>query len=148
MKSIFIGTTKSTQKSLKITLTKCLLIFLFILSVSACETNETKIEDKQIQSTTQGYAEHIFNSTDVESRELKILTHDSFDVSETIIKEFETAYKAKITILKAGSSGAALSRAILEKSNPSADILHGIDNTFLTKAINEKIFIEHKSCLL
>ena len=145
MKSIFIGTTKSTQKSLKITLTKCLLIFLFILSVSACETNETKIEDKQIQSTTQGYAEHIFNSTDVESRELKILTHDSFDVSETIIKEFETAYNAKITILKAGSSGAALSRAILEKSNPSADILHGIDNTFLTKAINEKIFIEHKS---
>ena len=76
---------------------------------------------------------------------MKILTHDSFDISEKIIKEFETAYNAQVTILKAGSSGAALSRAILEKNNPSADILHGIDNTFLTKAINENIFIKHKS---
>ena len=125
-------------------LIKGLLLFLTILSISACASNDTKTENDEIQSITQGYAEHIFNSIDVESRELKILTHDSFDISQKIIKEFEKAYNAQVTILKAGSSGAALSRAILEKNNPSADILHGIDNTFLTKAINENIFIKHK----
>lgn len=145
MRNISLYTTKNTNKSLKTSLSTCLFIFLLILVVSACQNKETQIENKQIQSTTQGYAEHIFKSIEVETRELKILTHDSFDVSEQIIKEFESAYNAEITILKAGSSGAALSRAILEKSNPSADILHGIDNTFLTKAISENIFIEHKS---
>ena len=145
MRNISLYTTKNTNKSLKTSLSTCLFIFLLILVVSACQNKETQIENKQIQSTTQGYAEHIFKSIEVETRELKILTHDSFDVSEQIIKEFESAYNAEITILKAGSSGAALSRAILEKSNPSADILHGIDNTFLTKAISENIFVEHKS---
>ena len=140
MQSILLSSTKITSKFLKTSLIKYLLLLLMILNISACETNEIETADDQIPSTTQGYAEHIFNSIDVEPRELKILTHDSFDISEKIIKEFETAYNAKITILKAGSSGAALSRTILEKSNPSADILHGIDNTFLTKAINENIF--------
>ena len=145
MQNLFLNSPTNTSKFLKISVIKCLLSFLMILSISACETSAIETENEQIPTTTQGYAEHIFNSIDVEPRELKILTHDSFDISEKIIKEFETAYNAKITIFKAGSSGAALSRAILEKSNPSADILHGIDNTFLTKAINENIFIEHKS---
>ena len=139
MQNLFLNSPKNTSKFLKISVIKCLLLFLMILSISACEPNEIESANEQIPTTTQGYAEHIFNSIDVEPRELKILTHDSFDISEKIIKEFETAYNAKITIFKAGSSGSALSRAILEKSNPSADILHGIDNTFLTKAINENI---------
>ena len=145
MASIFLNPTKSTYRFSKIPLIKGLLLFLMVLSISSCVGNDTKAENDEMQSTTQGYAEHIFHSIDVESRELKILTHDSFDISGKIIKEFERAYNAQVTILKAGSSGAALSRAILEKNNPSADILHGIDNTFLTKAINENIFIEHKS---
>ncbi|MDP7195258.1 MAG: hypothetical protein QF864_03580, partial [SAR202 cluster bacterium] len=107
MQNLFLNSPKNTNKFLKISVIKCLLLFLMILSISACETNEIETANEQIPTTTQGYAEHIFNSIDVEPRELKILTHDSFDISEKIIKEFETAYNAQVTILKAGSSGAA-----------------------------------------
>jgi len=125
---------------------KGLMLAVIILSIPGCNISESEPQNdhKQPQSVNP-YANYIFNNEDIESRELKILTHDSFDISEKIIKEFENAYNAKVTIQKAGSSGAALARAILEKNNPSADILHGIDNTFLTKSINENIFIKYKS---
>ena len=83
-----------------------------------------------------------------EPRELVVNTHDSFDISEEVIKEFEQANNAKVTIQKGGDSGENLNRAILEKGNPSADLLYGIDNTFLTRALKEGIFVPYQSPLL
>ena len=83
-----------------------------------------------------------------EARELVVMTHDSFDISEDVIKEFEAANNAKVVILKAGDAGEVLVRAILEKGNPSADLLYGIDNTFLGRALKEDIFIPYESPLL
>ena len=83
-----------------------------------------------------------------EDSELVIMTHDSFDISETVIDEFETDNDATVVIQKAGDAGEALVRAILEKNNPSADLLYGIDNTYLERALEEKIFDEYRSDLL
>lgn len=80
--------------------------------------------------------------------ELVIMTHDSFDVSKEVIEEFELSNNAKLTIYKAGDAGEVLVRAILEKGNPSADLLYGIDNTYLTRALNENLFLPYKSALL
>ena len=43
---------------------------------------------------------------DDEPGKLVILTNDSFDISKEVILEFEEANNAKVTIQKAGSSGA------------------------------------------
>ena len=83
-----------------------------------------------------------------EPRQLVILTNDSFDISKEVILEFEEANNATLIILKAGSSGAVLNRAILEKGNPSADVFYGVDNTFLSRALREDIFIKYESSLL
>lgn len=83
-----------------------------------------------------------------EDRELVIMTHDSFDISESVILEFEQANDATVVIQKAGDAGEALVRAILEKGNPSADLLYGIDNTFLGRALDEEIFQRYESDLL
>ena len=79
---------------------------------------------------------------------LVVLTNDSFDISEEVITEFETANNATVTIQKAGSSGAVLTRAILEKGNPSGDLLYGVDNTFLSRALREDIFIPYESPMM
>ena len=86
--------------------------------------------------------------TPAEPRELKVLSHDSFDISDEVIQEFEQANNAKVVIFKAGDAGAVLNRAILEKGNPSADVLYGIDNTYLTRALREDIFVAYKSPLI
>ena len=83
-----------------------------------------------------------------EPRELVVLTNDSFDISAEVISEFEEANNATVTIQKAGSSGAVLNRAILEKGNPSGDLLYGVDNTYLGRALREDIFVKYESSLL
>lgn len=81
-------------------------------------------------------------------RTISIMTHDSFSVSEQVVKIFEEQNSAKITFLKAGDAGEALNKAILSKNNPLADIFYGVDNTFLSRAIAADIFIPYASPVL
>ena len=83
-----------------------------------------------------------------EDNELVIMSHNSFSISKEVIQEFEQANDATIVIQQAGDAGEALVRAILEKGNPSADLLYGIDNTYLGRALDEEIFDTYKSDLL
>ncbi len=73
-------------------------------------------------------------------RELVLMTHDSFSVSEEVLREFEQRYNARVQILKAGDAGAALNKAILAKGAPLADVFFGVDNTFFSRAIREDLF--------
>jgi thiamine transport system substrate-binding protein len=72
------------------------------------------------------------------------MTHDSFSASEGVIKDFENANNAKIKFLKSGDAGASLNQAILAKNNPLADVLYGVDNAFLSRALKENIFDAYK----
>jgi thiamine transport system substrate-binding protein len=71
---------------------------------------------------------------------LTLMTHDSFSVSEDVIKEFEQQAKVKLQVLKSGDAGSALNKAILSKSSPLADVFFGVDNTFLSRALKAGIF--------
>ncbi len=79
---------------------------------------------------------------------LRVMTHDSFSVSEPVVRQFEETRNVKIEFLKSGDSGAALNRAILTKDNPQADLLFGVDNTFLSRALQAGIFEPYQSPLL
>lgn len=81
-------------------------------------------------------------------RTLTVMVHDSFSASAGIISEFEQANNAKVTFLKSGDAGAALNTAILSKDAPQADVFYGVDNTFLSRAIDSGIFDSYGSPLL
>jgi thiamine transport system substrate-binding protein len=83
-----------------------------------------------------------------ETGNLRLMTHDSFDISEEIIKAFEAQYNAKVEILQAGDAGVVLNQAILSKDNPMADVLYGVDNTLLSRALEADIFMSYESPLL
>jgi thiamine transport system substrate-binding protein len=78
-------------------------------------------------------------------RELTVMSHDSFAVSEAIVQQFEQANNVKITFLPAGDTGAALNKAILSKDAPLADVFFGVDNTFLSRALESGIFEAYNS---
>ena len=80
--------------------------------------------------------------------ELRIMTHDSFMVSEALITQFEQENNAKLSFLPSGDTGAALNKAILSKNSPLADVFYGVDNTFLSRALDEKLFEAYASPLL
>jgi thiamine transport system substrate-binding protein len=73
-------------------------------------------------------------------RTLTVMTHDSFAASDDVLKAFEQANNVKLNILKSGDAGAALNKAILARGNPLADVFYGVDNTFLSRALDADIF--------
>lgn len=79
---------------------------------------------------------------------LTLMTHDSFAVSEGVIKAFEQENGAELKILKSGDAGAALTQAILSKSNPMADVFFGVDNTFMGRALSAGIFEPYAAPML
>ena len=88
-----------------------ILIALLVTALAACASNEP------------------------ESREIALMTHDSFDVSEEVIAIFEEAEGVTVTILPSGDAGTALNQAILAREDPLADVLYGVDNTFMGRAL-------------
>jgi len=83
-----------------------------------------------------------------EPTSLVVMTHDSFAISEETIAAFEDENHIDVVFLPSGDAGSALNRAILMKEAPIADILYGIDNTFLSRAIGEGLFDAYTSPLL
>ncbi|MBN2388350.1 MAG: thiamine ABC transporter substrate-binding protein [Anaerolineales bacterium] len=79
---------------------------------------------------------------------LTILTHDSFAVSEELITVFEQENNVAVVFLAGGDTGAALNKAILSREAPLADIFYGVDNTFLSRALEADIFVPYESPLL
>lgn len=69
-----------------------------------------------------------------------LLTHDSFAVSDAVKADFtrETGYKLKL--VQPGDAGLMVNQAILRKDRPVADAMFGVDNTFLTRALDAGIF--------
>ena len=76
---------------------------------------------------------------------LTVMTHDSFAVSDDVIKAFESANNAKVVLLPSGDAGAMLNKAILSKDAPLADVLFGVDNTFLSRALDANIYDAYES---
>ena len=76
---------------------------------------------------------------------LTIIGHDSTLVSEKVLAEFESQYNTKVEFILAGDAGSVLNRVILSKDNPIADVIYGVDNTFLSRAIEYEIFEEYTS---
>lgn len=78
-----------------------------------------------------------------EPRQLRLVTHDSFSMSEAVLAEFESRYNAEVVIVPAGDAGAVVNQSILSQNNPLGDVLFGVDNTFLTRALNEDLFVPY-----
>jgi thiamine transport system substrate-binding protein len=74
-----------------------------------------------------------------EARVLTVLTHESFSLSDEVLQQFEQANNARVQFIKQGDAGQALARAILTKDNPEADVIFGIDNTFMSRALEADV---------
>jgi thiamine transport system substrate-binding protein len=70
---------------------------------------------------------------------LTVITHDSFAVSDSVLKDFESQNQATVTVLKSGDAGEALNKVILTGQAPVADVIFGVDNTLLTRALDSGV---------
>ncbi|MGB3735839.1 MAG: thiamine ABC transporter substrate-binding protein [Ilumatobacter sp.] len=107
---------------------------------SAAET----VEDEDATATTEA-AE---TTEPVEAAEvtetITLVVYESFPTEETPINDQLAAFTDEtgiaVEILVAGDAGTMLSKAELTAGNPEGDVMWGIDNSFLTRAIASEIF--------
>lgn len=66
---------------------------------------------------------------------LRVLTHSSFDLPKEQLAQFEKDAGVKLQIVKAGDAGEMTNKLILTKARPIADVVFGIDNTLLPRAL-------------
>jgi len=76
---------------------------------------------------------------------LRLLTHDSFAVSDGVLEAFTTETGIEVELLQGGDAGTVVNQAILTQGNPQADVLFGIDSTFLTRALDADLFVPHQA---
>lgn len=86
-----------------------------------------------------------FSALAQDSDAVVVLTHDSFAISESVLAQFEADTGLSVEILRSGDAGQMVNQAVLSKSNPLGDVLYGIDNTFLSRALNAEIFAPYQS---
>ncbi len=76
---------------------------------------------------------------------LRVMTHDSFAVSDSVLQAFEDRTGIKVELISEGDAVEVVNKAILTKDDPQADVLFGIDNNTLTKAYDANLFEPYES---
>ena len=77
--------------------------------------------------------------------EVVVLTHSSFAVSDEVVAAFESETGITLRFLDGGDAGQMVNQAILTKDNPIADVMFGVDNTFLSRALDAGIFVPYRA---
>ncbi len=79
---------------------------------------------------------------------LMLVTHDSFNASETVLAQFQEETGITLEIIRLGDAGTVVNQSILSRENPLGDVLFGVDNTFLGRALDADLFISYESPLI
>jgi len=125
-------------------------LLVLTLALFACgeaaepgESSTTTITTTTLPSTTSS----MDVTTTTEAEQVTVLAHDSFaaGVSDDTFAAFTEETGIEVEVIAAGDAGAMVNQAILSKDNPFADLLFGVDDTFLYRAVDAGIFTPYES---
>ena len=76
---------------------------------------------------------------------LTLLAHDSFTPSEGIFDAFTAETGITVNVVRSGDAGELVSKAALTAGNPEGDVLWGVDNTLLSRALDADMFESYET---
>jgi len=79
---------------------------------------------------------------------ITLVTHESFALSEDVLAAFTAETGITVELLTSGDAGTALNQSILSAGNPLGDVIFGIDNTLMSRALEANILDAYESPLL
>jgi thiamine transport system substrate-binding protein len=78
---------------------------------------------------------------------LTLLTYDAFTEPDALA-QFTKDTGIAVKVAKSGDAGTLVNKAILTAGRPEGDVLWGVDNTLLSRAVDGKIFTPYQSSQL
>ena len=76
---------------------------------------------------------------------LTLLAHDSFTPTPGIFDAFTAATGIAVEVVQGGDAGQLVTKAVLTSGNPEGDVLWGIDNTLLSRALEADVFSAYET---
>ena len=76
---------------------------------------------------------------------VQVVTHDSFSATESVLEKFADESGITIEVVPSGDAGELVTKSALTAGNPLGDVLFGVDNTFLSRALEEDLFVPYES---
>ncbi|MFF7178951.1 thiamine ABC transporter substrate-binding protein [Streptomyces sp. NPDC008121] len=74
-----------------------------------------------------------------------LVSHDSFNASKEVLAQFTKQTGFTVKVLKSGDAGVAVNKEILTKGSPQGDVFFGVDNTLLSRALDNGIFVPYEA---
>lgn len=84
-------------------------------------------------------------AADLRGTTVTLATHDSFATSDGIFDSFTKATGIEVEVVSVGDAGTLVSQSILTAGKPVADVLYGIDTTFLCRGTRAGLFVPYAS---
>jgi len=82
---------------------------------------------------------------DLAGTSITLMTHDSFFVSEGVLESFTETTGIEVEQVAAGDAGQLVTSAVLSAGNPAADVMFGIDNSFMCRALESDVFVPYQA---
>lgn len=76
---------------------------------------------------------------------LTVVAYDSFAYSEDVLAQFTADTGIEVEVLRLGDTGTMVNQLILSRDVPLGDVVYGVDNTFLGRALAADLFIPYES---
>lgn len=75
---------------------------------------------------------------------LRVATHDSFAVTQSVLDEFEAETNISVELLPSGDAAAMTNAAILTAGNPVADVIFGFDENLLGSVLENNLLVAYE----
>jgi thiamine transport system substrate-binding protein len=79
---------------------------------------------------------------------VRVHAHESFALSEEVLAAFTEETGIEVELLLGEDAGSVVNQAVLSRDDPQADVLVGIDTTFLTRGLDEELFEPYEPAAL
>ena len=122
-----------------------ILIALSTITMITAATSCSSSSTTDIQDSTQDATDSANPESDTNPVTLTLLAYDSFTPTPNIFDDFTAQTGIKVEIALGGDAGELVTKAALTAGNPEADILWGVDNTLISRALAAKIFAPYES---
>ncbi len=76
---------------------------------------------------------------------ITLLAHESFALPDGTFDAFTTETGITVEVLQSGDAGTIVANAIATAGNPVGDVLFGVDNLLLQRALDADVFLAHEA---
>ena len=125
------------------------LIFVMVFPLANCSDDSNEVSGNQkSQSCLDDSELSEFELTDeaknsVQGESIDLVVYDAFLAPEGAFERFKDETGITVNILTTADTGTMVSQAVLTSGDPVGDVMFGIDNTFLCRALNNDVFMPY-----